>query len=127
MAKSDNGSVSWLDLTVKDADSVRDFYEAVVGWSSGDVEMDGYSDFNMFAGDPELPVAGICHARGSNEGIPPHWMIYINVDDLDQSVLACEARGGEVVRLPSQAGSGRIAMIRDPAGACVALYQAEST
>ena len=125
MTDSDNGAVSWLDLTVDDATSVRDFYEAVVGWTSSDVDMGGYSDFNMFAGDPELPVAGICHARGSNQGIPPQWMVYVKVANLDRCLRACEARGGQVVRPPTKAGAGTIAMIRDPAGACLALYQAE--
>ena len=71
------GTVGWIDLTVDDAESVRDFYSAVVGWRPESVDMGGYADFNMTTIDGE-PRAGVCHARGANEGIPPAWMIYIN-------------------------------------------------
>ena len=39
------------------------------------VPMGDYSDFRMHPpGDPQ-PVAGICHAKGENAGLPPVWMI----------------------------------------------------
>lgn len=116
------GAISWTDLTVGDADKIREFYERVVGWSASPVEMGDYSDFNMLAEDG-TPVAGICHARGENAGLPPQWLIYITVDDLDQRVASCKELGGSVIQGPRQVGSGRCAVICDPAGACVALYQ----
>ncbi|MFO0786270.1 MAG: hypothetical protein U0573_07975 [Phycisphaerales bacterium] len=33
------GSVTWFDLTVADAQNLRDFYKAVVGWTSTEVPM----------------------------------------------------------------------------------------
>jgi hypothetical protein len=117
------GVISWFDLTVENADEARDFYEKVVGWTSSQVEMGGYSDFNMETPEQET-VAGICHARGENADLPAHWMIYINVADLDASVAACERLGGQVISPSRQVGGGRCAIIRDPAGACAALYQA---
>jgi hypothetical protein len=35
------GTVGWFDLTVADADRVRDFYKAVVGWTTSAVPMGG--------------------------------------------------------------------------------------
>lgn len=116
------GRVSWIDLTIDDAEGIREFYEKVAGWSSSAVEMGGYNDFNMLASDQQ-PVAGICHARGVNADLPPQWLIYVTVEDVDQSVTRCEQLGGEVLSAPRQVGSGRCAVVRDPAGACVALYQ----
>jgi predicted enzyme related to lactoylglutathione lyase len=51
-------------------------------------------------------------------------MVYINVDDLDQSLEACRAGGGEVLgEIRSMGAAGRYAFIRDPAGAACALFE----
>lgn len=116
------GSMGWRDLTVDDAENVRDFYRTVVEWDSSPVDMGEYSDFNMHDADGNV-VAGICHARGTNAGLPAQWLVYIVVADLDRSIAACEAAGGQVVSGPGGAGEGRMCVIRDPAGAVCALYQ----
>jgi hypothetical protein len=124
MGDDGHGSIGWIDLTVDDAARVRDFYAEVAGWHSECVAMGGYDDFNMKALPDGRPVAGICHARGCNAGLPAQWLIYITVDDLDRAVQAVEAHGGSVVRRPGEPGDvGRFCVIRDPAGAVAALYE----
>jgi len=115
------GTIGWHDLTVPDAEKARDFYAAVVGWTPEPVDMGGYSDFNMKAGSGEA-VAGVCHAKGPNADIPPQWMMYVVVDDLERSLKECERRGGSIVAGPKGEGD-RFCVIRDPAGAVCALYQ----
>ena len=118
------GSIGWVDLTIPNADEVRDFYAAVAGWSATPLAMGGYDDYVMQAPGAAMPAAGICHARGPNAGLPPVWMIYIVVADLDASLAACRATAGSVVSEPRGAGgSARMAVVRDPAGAVAALYQ----
>jgi predicted enzyme related to lactoylglutathione lyase len=118
------GSIGWFDLTVENADEVREFYRQVVGWTETPVEMGGYSDHCMNQPGDGKTVAGICHARGNNEGLPAQWLIYITVADLDASVKQCEEHGGKVLRgARSYAGQGRYAVIQDPAGAVSALYE----
>jgi uncharacterized protein len=122
--KASVGSIMWTDLTVENAEQVRDFYNAVVGWTSSGVDMGGYNDFNM--NDPETgkPIAGVCHARGGNAGLPPVWLIYVNVEDLERSVARCIELGGQVISGPRGAGGqGRYCVIRDPAGAALALFE----
>jgi len=117
------GTVGWMDLTVENAQDVKDFYGEVVGWSASDVDMGGYSDFCMNTPDAGITVAGICHARGSNAGLPAQWLMYITVEDLDASVDRVEALGGKVIAGPKDMGSqGRYCVIEDPAGAVAALY-----
>ena len=70
MAKQIPGSVTWRDVTVDDADSLRDFYESVAGWTSSPIDQGGYSDFVMLDADGN-GVGGMCHAKGSNAGLPP--------------------------------------------------------
>jgi predicted enzyme related to lactoylglutathione lyase len=116
------GSIAWHDLTVPDAESVRDFYSAVTGWKPEPVDMGGYSDFCMAPPGGDV-VAGVCHAKGTNTDIPAQWMVYIVVEDLDKSLEACAAGGGSTIAGPKPMGSSRYAIIRDPAGAVCALYQ----
>lgn len=116
------GTIGWIDLTVDNAESVRDFYKAVAGWEAEDVSMGDYSDYSMKPPGGE-PVAGVCHARGGNANLPPVWMIYIVVADLDASVARVAEHGGAIVAGPMGAGGHRYAIIKDPAGAMCALYQ----
>jgi predicted enzyme related to lactoylglutathione lyase len=41
------GTIGWIDMTTENAAQVRDFYTAIVGWDSEDLQMDGYADFVM--------------------------------------------------------------------------------
>jgi uncharacterized protein len=117
------GSIPWIDLTTADGERVRKFYEAVVGWIASPVNMGGYSDYTMSAAGTG-PVSGICHKRGVNEGLPPVWMIYIAVADLEASAASCRQLGGKVLIEPQSPGHGfRYAVIQDPAGAVCALYE----
>jgi predicted enzyme related to lactoylglutathione lyase len=116
------GTVTWTDLTVEQAETVRDFYASVIGWSPEPLAMGGYSDFVMNDADGQ-GVAGICHARDSNAGLPAQWLIYITVEDLDFSVAECERLGGSVLAPPRSYSGGRYCVIQDPAGAVCALYQ----
>jgi len=114
------GTIAWIDLTVADAPRVRDFYAAVTGWAPEPLDMDTYDDFVMNAADGS-PAAAICHAQGVNTGLPPVWLVYIAVDDLDAALERVELCGGKVVVPPREAFT-RYAVIEDPAGAMCALY-----
>ncbi|MCC7209044.1 MAG: VOC family protein [Anaerolineae bacterium] len=123
----DVGKIVWTDLTVPDAEAVRDFYKRVVGWTHAEVDMGGYADFSMMPPGAPHAVTGICHARGMNADMPPQWLIYIMVASLDQSIAECEALGGAVIVPPRDVGPDRLCVIRDPAGAVAALYQRGAT
>ena len=118
------GQIKWMDLTVPNASHVREFYEAVVGWKAAPVSMGTHDDWNMMVPGSQEAVAGVCHASGSNAGLPAVWLPYITVSDLAQSIEECKLRGGEVVFGPKTYGpDGMWCVIRDPAGAHAALYE----
>jgi predicted enzyme related to lactoylglutathione lyase len=86
--------------------------------------MGGYSDYSMFPPESEQPAAGICHAGGENAALPPTWLIYISVRDLDTALATATARGGTLIAGPrGEKGQGRFVVLRDPAGAAFALYE----
>jgi len=121
--KPEVGSMVWIDLTVEDAEAVRDFYGAVVGWTADDVDMGGYADFSMNTPGTGTTITGVCHARGVNADMPPAWMPYFTVADLDASIAQCIEHGGGVVVQPRSLGEGRFCVVKDPAGAVAALYE----
>lgn len=118
----DIGRIGWIDMTVDNASDTRDFYAAVVGLVPEAVSMGDYDDYNMTMPGNGDPAAGICHARGDNADVPGGWLIYFTVDDVDASAAACADRGGEIVVEPRGLAGGRFCVIRDPNGACAALY-----
>ena len=93
MTKKSVGAVTWLDLTVQDAAQIRDFYGEVVGRRPEGADMEGYQDFVMNQPEGGECVAGICHARGPNADLPPVWLVYITVADLEHSVGALPRPG----------------------------------
>jgi len=83
------GTICWQDLTVPNAEEVRDFYQAVVGWSSRAEDMGGYEDYHMISPSTGERAAGVCHARGTNANVPAQWLVYIVVEDVDRSTERC--------------------------------------
>lgn len=112
-----------LHLTVTDADELRDFYCSVVGWKVMPVEMGGYSDYCMIPPASETPEVGVCHKRGPNTGVPSQWLMYVVVADLDESLRRCKRLGGKLVVGVRPQGTSRFAVIKDPAGAVIGLYE----
>jgi hypothetical protein len=118
------GSITWVDLTAKDAGVIREFYPKVVGWRSTEVEMGGYSDYWMNEPSTGKTAAGICHARGVNADLPTQWLVYITVENLEKSIASCVEQGGKIVAGPRSMGEqGKFCVIQDPAGAVAALFE----
>ncbi|HQS05440.1 MAG: hypothetical protein B7X86_13050 [Sphingobacteriales bacterium 17-39-43] len=123
MAKRKTGKIMWHDLTVDDAVQISDFYQQVTGWEKEGLSMGEYEDFLIKSpGDDEV-VAGICHARGVNKDIPAQWLMYILVENLDESLETCKKLGGKVLGNKRKMGEGYYCLIQDPAGAYVMLSE----
>ena len=122
--KPEIGSITWIDLTVPNAEEVKDFYSKVVGWKSNPVSMGDYNDFSMIAPESGKVASGICHTKGVNSKLPPQWLVYITVQNVDESAKTCKNNGGEIIVEPKNMGNyGRYCVIKDPAGAVCALFQ----
>ncbi|MGF1583315.1 MAG: VOC family protein [Gemmataceae bacterium] len=115
------GSIVWQVLTVPDAEGLKDFYAEVTGWAPRACSLGEYDDYEMCLPETNECVAGVCHARGTNANLPPVWLIYIQVKDVEESAKRCLELGGEVVDGPKALGSQKICVIRDPSGAVSAI------
>ena len=118
------GTAVWFDLTVPDAEQVRDFYASVIGWESEPMDMGDYADYVMKAPGGAQGVAGICHTRGENADLPAQWLNYVVVPtgSLPGTLPGQRWRGGH-----SHQGPRRHATLRRdprlPAGAYLALME----
>lgn len=119
------GTPAWVDLTVADLAASQRFYAATLGWTfegGGDeaseiVYLQALLDGRRVAG-----LATVPEAWGRPE---PRWTTYLATDDLDAAVTAAPAAGGRVLEEPQAAGaSGRLAVLADPTGAVVGLWEA---
>lgn len=118
------GSFCWPELATRDAAAARRFYGALFGWKSRDapgVPGAGYAIFDRAGRDAAALTTGM------REGEPPHWDSYVAVASADETAAKAKALGGTVVRGPLDVGTnGRMAVVRDPQGAALALWEAKA-
>lgn len=118
------GAFNWADLTVSHTESIRDFYAKVIGYQSTPVNMGDYNDYCMNSPTDQQTKTGICHNKGVNENLPPVWLIYFNVQNLQQSLEDVLHLGGKIIQASKAYGdNAKYAVIQDPAGAFCALYE----
>jgi len=115
----ENGVPSWVDLGVPDPKQAARFYRQLFGWDvqEGPPEAGGYAIAQLRG----RAVAGL--GPQQNPG-PPAWTTYVNVDSADETVAKIKAEGGMVFMEPFDVMDvGRMAIVADPAGAVLGLWQ----
>ena len=116
-------SFVWNELATPDVQKCRDFYTKLLGWTVRESPMGPDFTYYLWQADGK-DVGGMYQTGGPNtEGVPPHWMSYIGVADVDASAARVAELGGTVVSPPMDIPeTGRFCMVRDPGGAMIALF-----
>src|ERR1700694_742110 len=114
----------WTDLATSDAEAARNFYGKLFGWKievNPDPQYGGYALAKI--GDKD--VAGIGPKQMEQQ--PSAWTVYIGTADADDTVKKAQAAGGNVV-VPTMAvgDQGKMAIIQDPSGAVIGIWQAQN-
>jgi len=117
------GEFVWNELATTNVQGAKDFYSKVFGWEFVDKNMGDMTytiikkDNKEFGGIWSIPAAQQAH-------IPPHWLAYILVEDVEKSLEKAVQNGAKVVKPVQKAGDmGLFAVIQDPTGAHLALWQ----
>ena len=116
------GAPCWVDLFTSDMERARSFYEQILGWTSESAgeEYGGYVNFSKDG----VRVAGAMTNDGSDANAADHWSVYLAVEDAAATVDAAQAAGGSViVSAMDVMGLGRIAVVTDPGGAAIGIWQ----
>jgi predicted enzyme related to lactoylglutathione lyase len=110
------GALVWEDLRSPDPDRARSFYAGVFGYESSALP-DAGPDYHTFAlAGTEIPLGGMGGMMGHDD-VPPHWLVYIAVANLDAALAAAERTGGTVLSRDFETPYGRMAALTDPGGA----------
>ena len=121
------GMISWHELMTGDVEGAKKFYAELLGWGFEEFPMEeGGSYWMAKVGEEE--VGGIMGTPPDAAGVPPHWGLYITVDDVDATVKKAEKIGAKVLVPPMDIPKvGRFAVLQDPQGAAFAIitYAAE--
>lgn len=118
-----NGTFVWFDLSTTDLEGARAFYTELLGWQAEAHSMGG-QDYTMWkAGGRTFGGMMPLHDDVKAMGVPPNWMGYVAVENVDAAVEKCRSLGGQV-HVPGTdiPNTGRFAILSDPQGATIAVY-----
>ena len=118
------GRPCWADVTTPDVDAAAAFYADLFGWEAAKDPRPEAGGYTMFSRDGRFVAAA---SPPQQEGIPPHWSVYLAADDVDAIAARVREAGGEVLVEPFDVlDAGRMTLAADPAGAVFGLWQAGS-
>jgi predicted enzyme related to lactoylglutathione lyase len=115
------GKFAWHELYTRDVDAAKAFYAATVGWTFESMSTPDPNRVYWLAKADDKPIAGILDMRGMlPDSDPPHWLNYLEVDDVDQRLAQILSLGGKIARQPFDIPDfGRIAIGADATGAFI--------
>ncbi len=117
------GSFGWIDLMTTDVPAAKAFYGGLFGWTSVDMPMGPDYAYTQFHKGGKR-VAGLGPMPPGGPEMPVVWSSYVMVADADVILAAVPGAGGQVIAPAMDIMSqGRMAMIADPSGAVVGLWQ----
>ena len=119
------GSFCWPELAAHDAAGARAFYGNLFGWTCRDAhEAPGWAH-GVFA-RAGREAAALASASFGERDAPARWNSYVAVVDVAAAVAKAQALGAAVLRGPLESGtSGRVAVVQDPQGASLGLWEAK--
>ncbi len=125
-AQAEGFAFPWHELYVPDDQAGIDFYTKALGMGTQDMSMGPEFTYRMLThnGTPVCGVLSTNSPRMKDMNIPPHWAVYMNVDDVDARIAKVKAAGGTVVVEAMDVPTvGRMALIADPQGAHIWLFK----
>jgi uncharacterized protein len=118
------GSLTWTELATNDPKKAEQFYTQLFGWGAktGGEGMNAYTEFSANG----MPGAGMMDTKvyGPNVNVPPNWMPYFRVTDVDASANKAKELGGSLRVPPTDIPNvGRFSVVQDPQGAVFAIIK----
>lgn len=118
-AQNEHGAMTWCEVHTQDITAARDFYTELLNMTAS--KMEGVDYYTLQRGDAVL--AGLLQMDQNWAGIPPHWTAYFAVNNTDAAIERAVAAGGNLQVPAVDTPYGRMAVLRDPAGATFSIMQ----
>ena len=124
----ESGTFSWVELATTDRDDAKRFYGGLFGWECEDEARLG-GDVSTIARLDGEAVAGITEQPASQgRGVSSSWVSYVTVASTDESATRAGELGGTVHTGPFDIGdAARVAVVADPTGAAIGLWEARDS
>jgi predicted enzyme related to lactoylglutathione lyase len=108
-----------LELCTPDSAKAKDFYSGLFGWSFTDNNMGPHMVYSTFKPDSG-PGGGLY----SMPGMPPAWLAYVGVEDINAATDKAKSLGATIHKGPMEIPNiGWMTILADPTGAAIALFQ----
>jgi len=124
----EQGTFSWAELATSDPKAGKTFYTSLFGWSFLDTPIGpGPEDIytRLQIGGKDVGALHKLHPGQVAAGVPPNWMTYFTVDNVDETTKKVKPSGGTVLVEPFDVMDlGRMSVARGPEGAIFSLWQA---
>jgi uncharacterized protein len=116
-----------MELATTDQQAAKKFYMNLFGWTVEDAPMGTNEFYSMFKlNGSDAAAAYTLRPDQKQHGVPPHWMLYIATDNVDDSARRASELGATVLMTPFDVMDvGRMAVIKDPTGAVFSFWQAK--
>lgn len=111
-----------IELQTKDIPKAKEFYSRLFDWKLDDIPMPGgdmlYTMINVGEGTGGGMFANM------DPQVPPHWLAYVGVDDIEASTQKARDLGASVLQDVMKIGDyGWLSVIKDPTGAVIAMWK----
>jgi predicted enzyme related to lactoylglutathione lyase len=116
------GEFCWGELVTSNHEAAFRFYSTLFGWEKiSDFDMGAMGKYLIYGkGGKQL---GGMFTKSKDMPMPPSWLYYIQVPDLDAAVERAKGKGAKLLNGPVEVpGGARIAQMMDPQGAAFALH-----
>lgn len=112
------GAPVWNELVTPEVEKALPFYADVLGMGSEASSMEPMPDGSTYTILTDVSGRQVAGAMTPPmPGLPPHWNVYFQVDDVDATVAkAVELGGSAVAPAFDVPGVGRMAVLADPQG-----------
>jgi len=114
-----HGAIGWTELMTNDVGAAKNFYTKLFGWTTEEMSVTPGMTYTVVkvAGNG---IGGIMSCPQGAQGVPPHWMSYVTVNDVDAVAKSAQQLGGKVLMGPQDIPTvGRFCVIQDPQGATI--------
>lgn len=121
-----NGTSTWVDLSTHDLDATKAFYSGLFGWTFED-QGEEFGHYQLVRNGDAL-VGGAMDVSAFTspdcQPLPSAWGVFLSVDDADSTVATAKESGVQIFSEPMDVGAmGRMAILADPTGAQIGLWQ----
>jgi predicted enzyme related to lactoylglutathione lyase len=119
------GTFCWVELATSDPAGAKKFYEEIFGWEHHDDPIPGGMVYTMLLqGGKNVGALYEINEEMKAHNVPPHWLSYVSVASVDETVAKATELGGQVPRPAMDVMDiGRMAVLSDPTGAHFALWE----